>query len=453
MALGTSRTTGSLPANLVDTTRHKVAFRLLPFVFLLYVANYIDRANIAYAAIGMSRDLGFSDAVFGLGAGIFFISYVALHVPGAVLAERWIARKLIAAIMLVWGAVTALTALVHTPAQLYLARLALGVAESAFFPAVIVYLSHWFSHADRGKATSAFMAAIPISNVIGSPLAGWLLGHRWFGVQGWRWLFVAEGMPAILLGAFAFFYLTDLPKQANWLRHEEQNWLESRLREDTPTSTQEISIKSALRSRAIVMLSAVCFLIYIATYGMLFWLPSILKRWSGLSDASVGLLGALPYVAYFLAMIANGWHSDRSRERHWHCAIPMFIAAVGCCGLIFHPHSISLIVFLLTIVNLGNGYLPVFFTIPTELLSQSAAAAAVGMINAVGSVAGFIGPYLVGYLNTKYGSFANGLAMMMISALAAGILVLCVPRSAQSIATGLTPAHPRQMTANAPAGG
>lgn len=447
-----SRTTGALATNLVDTTRHKVAFRLLPFVFLLYVANYIDRANIAYAAIGMSRDLRFSDTVFGLGAGIFFISYVALHVPGALLAEKWIARKLISAIMLVWGAVTVFTALVHTPAQLYLARFALGAAESAFFPAVIVYLSHWFSHADRGKAISVFYCGIPIANVIGSPLAGWLLGHRWFGVQGWRWLFVLEGIPAVLFGAIAFFYLTDSPSDARWLPDEGRNWLEGKLREDTPKSTQGISIKCALRSRAIVMLSAVCFLIYVVTYGMLFWLPTILKRWSGLSDANVGLLGAVPYVVYFLAMLVNGWHSDRWRERHWHCAIPMFIAAVGCCGLIFHPHSISRIIFLLAIMNLGNAYLPVFFTIPSELLSQSAAAASVGMINAVGSVAGFIGPYLVGYLNTKFGSFSDGLAVMMISALAAGILVVCVPRNAQSIATDFAPAHPQQITANAPAG-
>jgi MFS transporter, ACS family, tartrate transporter len=435
-----------------DSTRHKVAFRLLPFVFVLYVANYIDRANIAYAAIGMSRDLRFSDTVFGLGAGIFFISYVAFHIPGALLAEKWIARKLIAAIMLVWGAVTVFTALVHTPAQLYLARFALGAAESAFFPAVIVYLSHWFSHADRGKAISVFYCGIPIANVIGSPLAGWLLGHRWFGVQGWRWLFVLEGIPAVLFGAIAFFYLTDSPSDARWLPDEGRNWLEGKLREDTPKSTQGISIKRALRSRAVVMLSAVCFLIYVVSYGMLFWLPTILKRWSGLSDANVGLLGAVPYVVYLLAMLANGWHSDRWRERHWHCAIPMFIAAVGCCGLIFHPHSVSRIVLLLSVVSVGNAYLPVFFTIPTELLSKSAAAASVGMINAVGSVAGFIGPYLVGYLNTKSGSFSDGLAVMMISALAAGILVVCVPRNAQSIATDFAPAHPQQISANASAG-
>jgi MFS transporter, ACS family, tartrate transporter len=319
VALAISRT-GAFATDLVETTRRQIAFRLLPFLFVLYVANYIDRANIAYAAIGMSRDLRFSDSVFGLGAGIFFISYVALHIPGALLAERWIARKLIATTMITWGSVTALTALVHTPAQLYLARFALGAAESAFFPAVIVYLSHWFSHADRGKATGVFMAAIPLSSVIASPIAGWLLGYRLLRVEGWRWLFILEGIPAVLLGIVAFFYLTDLPRHANWLTGEARKWIETKLREDTPTHTQGISIKCALTSRAILMLSAVCFLFYVASYGMLFWLPSILKRWSGLSDANVGLLGALPYLAYFLAMVANGWHSDKCRERHWHCA-------------------------------------------------------------------------------------------------------------------------------------
>lgn len=255
-----------------------------------------------------------------------------------------------------------------------------------------------------------------------------------------------EGIPAVLLGISAFFYLTDSPKQANWLCEEGRSWLEGKLREDVPKSTEGISIRCALRSRAIMMLAAVCFLIYIASYGMLFWLPSILKRWSGLSDANVGLLGALPYFALFLALLLNGWNSDRYRERHWHCAVPMFIMAVGCAGLLFHPHSISVIVLLLAIATLGNAYLPVFFTIPTELFSRSAATASVGMINAIGSVAGFAGPYLVGYLNTKSGSFTDGLAVMMISAVAAGLLVIRVPRSAQSIATKIVIPPLQRMT-------
>jgi ACS family tartrate transporter-like MFS transporter len=196
----------AVPSGFEDRTRHKIALRLLPFLFVLYIVNYVDRTNLGFAAIGMARDLGFSDRVFGLGVGIFFASYMALQVPGALLVERWSARRVISGCMITWGMLTVLTGLVQTPWQLYAARLVLGAAEASFFPGVIVYLSHWFQTTDRAKATSNFMAAIPISFVIGSPIAGWIISHHWLGVSGWRWLFVAEGIPAILLGAVTFFY-------------------------------------------------------------------------------------------------------------------------------------------------------------------------------------------------------------------------------------------------------
>src|SRR5580698_9577829 len=215
-------------------TRHKIAVRLLPFLFVLYITNYLDRTNVAYAALEMSRDLGFNDRVFGLGAGIFFIGYVALQIPGALLVEVWSARRCITVIMLAWGSLTALTALVHSAGQLYLARFVLGAAEAGFFPGVVVYLSHWFIREDRAKAGSRFMAAIPLSFVIGSPLAGWIVGHRWMGIAGWRWLFVLEGLPAILLGVTAFFYLTDWPGEASWLAPRQREWLVNKLQEEKP---------------------------------------------------------------------------------------------------------------------------------------------------------------------------------------------------------------------------
>src|SRR6516164_9196840 len=211
-----------------EYTRRIVGLRLLPFLFILYIVNYVDRTNLAYATLGMSRDLGFSDHVFGLGAGIFFISYLALQIPGALLVEQWSARRMISATMIAWGSLTVLTALVHTPGQLYLARFLLGAAEAGFFPGVVVYLSHWFIQEDRAKATSNFMAAIPLSFVIGSPLAGWILGQRWWGVEGWRWLFFLEGLPAILLGVVAVLYLTDWPSQAAWLAPHERRWIEQK---------------------------------------------------------------------------------------------------------------------------------------------------------------------------------------------------------------------------------
>src|SRR6516165_4054239 len=212
-------------ARFVDHTRHQTALRLLPFLFSLYVTNYLDRTSLAYAAIGMRRDLGFSDTATGFAIGVFFISYVALQIPGALLVERWSARRMISITLVVWGTMTALTALVYTPLQLYVARFLLGAAEAGFFPGVIVYLSHWFLQADRAKATSNFMSAIPLSFVLGSPLAGLILGQSWHSVAGWRWLFIFEGMPAIVLGAVAYFYLTDLPQQAKWLTAEQRAWL------------------------------------------------------------------------------------------------------------------------------------------------------------------------------------------------------------------------------------
>ena len=237
-----SRTT-SLASDLASRTRHHIALRLLPFLFVVYVVNYMDRTSVAYAAIGMSRDLGFSDRVFGLGSGVFFISYLALQIPGALLVERWSARRMISATMIAWGSLTVLTALVHTPGQLYLARFVLGAAEAGFFPGVIVYLSHWFIQEDRAKATGNFMSAIPLSFVIGSPIAGWILGHMWFAVEGWRWLFVLEGMPAIVFGIAAYFFLTDWPTEAHWLAPEQRQWIDQTLREEMPVNAREVSMR------------------------------------------------------------------------------------------------------------------------------------------------------------------------------------------------------------------
>src|SRR5712692_1008193 len=435
MAVAPRASSAIAPAagGVADHTRHDIAVRLLPFLFILYITNYLDRTSVAYAALGMSRDLGFSDRVFGLGAGIFFISYVALQIPGALLVERWSARRMISATMIAWGSLTVLTALVHTPGQLYLARFLLGAAEAGFFPGVIVYLSHWFIREDRAKATSNFMGAIPLSFVLGSPFAGWILSHQWLAVEGWRWLFFLEGIPAIVLGAVAFFFLTDWPGEASWLAPTQRQWIEQRLQQEKPGGAQTITVWQVLRSRTSLLLASLTFLSYFVLYSFAFWFPTMLKRQSELSDVRVGLLGAAPYLATFLAMQVNGWHSDKRRERRWHSAVPLFIAAAGLTGLIRQPRSISTSVVLFTMVCMAYAYLPTFWAIPTELLRQSAAAATVGLVNAVGSAAGFAGPYLFGYLNTRTGSFSYGLALMMVLALAGGRMILCTPRSARAL--------------------
>jgi len=435
-----SASSTSAASEVADHTRHHIAARLLPFLFLLYITNYLDRTSVAYAALGMSRDLGFSDRVIGLAAGVFFISYLALQIPGALLVERWSARRLISALMIAWGSLTVLTGLVHTPSQLYIARFLLGAAEAGFFPGVVVYLSHWFIHEDRAKATSNFMAAIPLSFVIGSPLAGWILGHRWLGVEGWRWLFFLEGLPAILLGVVALFYLTDWPSQAAWLAPHQRRWIEEKLEEEKPVNIRSLTVWQAMHSPTILLLASVALLDYFAGYCVYFWLPTLLKRLLGLSDARVGLLGAVPYGGAFVAMLINGWHSDRRGERRWHAAVPQFTAAAALLGLMSLAGSTppaKLTVVLLTLACMILAFLPVFWAIPTEILSESAAAAGVGMINAIGSFAGFAGPYAFGYLNTRTGSFSYGLALMTVSAFAGGVLILRAPRTRQRFAEAL----------------
>jgi MFS transporter, ACS family, tartrate transporter len=424
-------------ASSTEHTRRHIAARLLPFVFLLYITNYLDRTSVAYAAIGMSRDLGFDDRVFGLGIGIFFLSYVALQIPGAMLAQRWSGRGMICVTMIASGLLTALTAIVHTPAQLYFARFLLGAAEAGFFPSVIVYLSHWFIQEDRAKATSNFMAAIPVSLIIGSPVAGWILGHHWFAIEGWRWLFFVEGLPAILLGAVAFFFLTDRPNQAHWLTVKQQQWISRRLEQEKPLIRQSTSIGQALRSRTVLLLSSAAFLQYFIGYSVIFWLPTILKNQSGLSDARVGLFGAVPYVVALFAMLFNGWHSDKGRERCWHATAPLLIAATGLLGFISLPISTVMTVLLLSLICVAMAFLPVFWAIPTEILSDSEAAVAVGTINALASLAGFAGPYAFGYLSTKTGSLVAGSVLLMFCATAAGIFMLLTPaakaRSPESV--------------------
>ena len=427
MAVSSFASNGAPAAAIDNRTRHRIALRLLPFLFLLYIVNFLDRTSLAFGALGMSRDLGFSDRVIGLGVGAFFISYVVLQITCGRFLDRWSARRMISVTMVVWGLLTGLTALVRTPGQLYLARFALGVAEACFFPGVIILLSHWFVRADRAKAASNFLAAIPLSLVIGSPIAGWVLGRNWFAIQGWRWLFMLEGMPAVVLGILALFLLADRPSEAGWLTPVQQQAMEQKLEEERSPTLRPVTVAQTLCSAPTLLLAAVDFLSFFVFYSVAFWLPTLLKRQSGLSDWHVGLLGAVPYAVGLIAMVFSGWHSDRRRERVWHVAVPLFIAAGGLLGLVCLPSSTALTVVLLSVVCVELGFNPVFWAIPTEILSGPAAAAAVGMICGVSSVAGFTGPYAFAYLNSVTGSMRYGFALMMVSLLAGGVLILLVP--------------------------
>ena len=421
----------SVPTDAGTSARSRIAWRLLPFLFLLYVANYLDRTNIAYATLGMKGDLGLSDSVFGTASGIFFIGYFALQIPGALLVERWSARRLLALTLITWGALTALTGFVRTPVQLYGARFLLGAAEAGFFPGVIVYLSHWFIYQDRGKAVARFMAAIPIGFILGGPIAGAILGVNWSGITGWRWLFLLEGIPAVLLGIATLFFLPDWPNEARWLAPEEREWITARLAEERSTKghADKMTVWQALRHPSVLILTIGLFFTYSGGYAFWFWEPTMLQRLTGWSVMKVSWFGTLVFGAGLAGMLLVGWSSDRTRERRWHFAVPQLAAALALCAWFVLPHSNTLLLVIFTVLGFGTvAYLPAFWSLPSAFLSSSAAAAAVGFINCTASIGGFFGPKMVGNFSQSTGSFNTGFGVMIACWIIASVLVLLCPR-------------------------
>jgi ACS family tartrate transporter-like MFS transporter len=418
------------PAALVgQRARHRIARRLLPFLFILYVIAFLDRMNVGAAALQMPHDLGFSEGVIGFGAGIFFLGYFLLEIPGALIVERWSARKWIARIMISWGVMTVFMAFIHTSRQFYVVRFLVGAAEAGFLPGVIVYLTHWFRYQDRAKAVAVFYAANPLSYVIGSPLAGLLLGLSWLGMRGWRWLFIIEGIPAIILGFITIWYLTDWPEQAAWLSEEEKSWIITELKQEKAAKKKSYRIWEALRHRDVILLTLCYFCAMTGSYGIAFWLPTILKRLSGQSDLKVTFMAALPYIAAFVTQQINGWHSDRKRERRWHAAVPVFVCGLALAFAVLYRGNLGLSLGLFILAG-GSfyGFQPVFWAVPTLFLTESAAAASIGLINAVGNLGGFAGPMVMGYLAHRTHSFSAGLLYLVASLFVSGVLMLAVGR-------------------------
>lgn len=395
--------------------RRRIAFRLLPFVFLMYVVCYVDRVNVSFANLRMSADLGFSDRVYGLGVGIFFVGYVLFEVPGALIVERWSARKWLARIMITWGLVTILTGFVHTAGQFCAARFLVGVAEASFFPGIIVYLTHWFRLSDRAKAIGFFYTGVPAASVAGSLVAGWLLGINWLGLTGWRWLFVMEGIPPIILGLVAIFYLTDRPHQARWLPQDERNWITAELEAETRAKKEirDFTVWQAFRDTRVLLLILAWFLALCGSQGSIFWIPTFIKRLSGLPNSTVALLVALPGLTGIAGMLLNGWHSDRTGDRRWHTAIPLFGAGVLYLLLLSAGSNFPLAMALFVVAGgLFYAFYPVFWSMPTMILCDSAAAACFGLINSIGQIGGVVGPYTIGYLNDKTGSLTAAFAFI-----------------------------------------
>lgn len=417
--------------SLGQRTRRRVAYRLLPFVFLLYVVNYIDRVNVSFANLRMSADLGFSDRVYGLGVGMFYVTYVLFEIPGAIIVERWSARKWIARIMISWGIVTILTGFVRTATQFYVARFFLGAAESSFFPGMIVYLTHWFCSRDRSRAIACLYAANPAAALIGSPLAGWLLGVHWRSITGWRWLFILEGIPAVIMGIITWWFMTDRPTQADWLDPDEQKWLVNELQTELQAKKRlrNYTITEAFFDRQIETLIAAYFLALTGALGTIYWIPTFVKRISGFSNQTVTSLLLIPASIGFLGMLVNGWHSDKTSERHWHTATPLLIAAFMFFFLILARHDVP---FAISFLLLGSGimyaYYPTFWAIPTMMLGEAAAAATFGLINAIGQLGGLVGNYTIGVLNDRTHTLTASFGFIAFVYIGAGSLILYLRR-------------------------
>jgi ACS family tartrate transporter-like MFS transporter len=414
-------------------TLSRVTRRLIPFLFVLYIANYLDRVNVSFAALQMNRDLGFSAGAYGLGAGMFFLGYCVFQVPSNLVLARVGARRWIGAIMIVWGAIASAMMLVRGVASFYALRFLLGVVEAGFFPGMIFYLANWFPAAHRARAVARFMTAIPLSGVVGGPLSGWLLGWNGVaGLAGWQWLFVLEGLPSAVLGVVALRYLTDRPEDAAWLPADGRVWLAERLRLERAggSDRRRASLRLALLDGVVWRLGVLYFLIVVGLYGQGLWLPQLIKGSSQLGDLTVGLLAAAPALAAAVAMVAIAAHSDRTGERHAHVAVPLVAGAIGFAATALALDSPLVATAALSLAAIGfTGALGPFWALPTSFLSGAAAAGGIALINSLGNIAGFAGPYLVGAVKDATGGFAGALLVFAVLMLAGALLALWLGRA------------------------
>jgi len=416
---------------IAERAHKRIAHRLLPYLFVLYVIAYLDRVNLSYAALDMTGALGFTPEIYGFGAGIFFVGYFLLEIPGAVLVERWSARAWIARIMISWGIIAIFTGFIHTPHQFYWIRFLLGASEAGFFPGIVVYLSHWFRYEDRAKAMAMFMAAQPISNIIGSPVSGLLLGIHWLGIAGWRWLFILEGIPAVLFGIITIFYLTDWPHQAKWLAEDEKQWIAAELQQEKQArqTARSYSVWQALGHREVILMALALFFIAATVYGFNFWMPTIIKKLFASSNLFVTSVSALPYCAGLIAIVLVGWSSDRTGERRLHAALCIMVASAGLLFSALAQNTPLMVIFMFCLAAVGMyGYLPAFWSLPSSFLAGTAAAASIGLINSIGNLGGFAGSYAVGYVSKKANNLFAGVLCLSASALVASILLLSLRR-------------------------
>ncbi|GGJ86622.1 MFS transporter [Pseudomonas matsuisoli] len=406
----------------------KVTLRIIPFVFLLYIVSYLDRANIGYAALQMNAELALSAEAFGFISGIFFIGYFLFEVPSNVMLNRYGARVWIARILLTWGAIAAATAFAQTATHLYVLRFLLGVAEAGFFPGIIVYLTYWFRSKELATTVALFTAAIPVSYIIGAPLSTWIMDNiHWFGWSGWRWMLFLEGIPAIFLGVACFFFLTDKPEQAKWLKPEERAWLIAELESDRKSrkNVKHFGALKAMTNPKVLYLSFIYFVYQCGSLGVGYWMPQIIKGFSdSLSHTQIGLIAMVPYVVATIMMIGWSRSSDRHGERKLHSAIPLAVATVAMvgAGMVTSP-VIAIAMISLALAGLYSFKSP-FWALPTLFLTRSTAAVSIAVINSIGNLGGFVGPTMIGMVKGNTNSAAAGLLFLAVLLAIAFVMTL-----------------------------
>ncbi len=432
-----------MSAELEKRVLRKITLRIVPFVMLLYFVAFIDRVNIGFAALTMNKELGFSPTVFGFGAGIFFLGYFLCEVPSNLVLDKVGARIWIARVMITWGLISGAMALVQGATSFYVLRFLLGAAEAGFFPGIILYLSYWFPARQRAAVTAIFMAAAPLSTVLGSPVSGALLDMRGIlGLSGWQWMFIIEGVPAVLLGIVVLFYMTDRPEKATWLSNDERNWLVRTMNTEAAqkAGTASHSVWRGLADLRVIALSLVYFGTSAGLYTLGIWAPQIIKQF-GLSSMQIGFLNALPGVVAVMAMVLWARHSDRTGERTWHVVGACLLGSLGLV-LAGFAGTVLGVLLSLTLVNIGiSSAKPPLWSMPTMFLSGSAAAAGIATINSIGNLGGFVGPAMIGWIKDLTGSFEGGLlfvaGLLVLSAVLTLILARSQPASAAPAADAL----------------
>ncbi len=422
-----------LNARVAETNVYrKITWRIMPFIVVCYLCAYLDRVNVGFAKLQMISDLGFSDAVYGFGAGVFFIGYFLFEVPSNLALHRLGARVWIARIMISWAIVSALTLFVATPLQFYVARFFLGLAEAGFSPGIMLYLTYWFPAKKRGFALGFYYIAIPLAGVVGGPVSGLILEH--FGsstvMKAWQWLFLLEAAPSLLAGIAVLFLMVDRPEQASWLTEAEKAEVSAELRREDGEKVTHASSAAFLRDARIWKLSGVYFMTIIGLYGISFWLPSIVKE-SGITDvATIGWLSAIPYLVAIPSIILTGISADRTRLRRAHFAVALATGAVGLALAGYVGHSPAAAVACLCVGTAGMlSALSLFWGVPCAFLAGTSAAAGIATINCIGNLAGFVSPYMVGGLNVLTGNPAIGLYAVAACMLVGAALIRIIPAS------------------------